>query len=647
MKVNYSHLKNFFTSDPGIDEVSQKLFQLGHENHFYENILDVEITPNRGDVLSVRGLANDLRAFFDCKQKPIDIFTKDISDMNFSFKNNFPQGCPRISFLKIQIERPSSKYMDYIEDFFTSTEQTKINFFTDISNYLMYEIGQPTHCYDLKKLKGELTYEKLIKCESFENLHQKKLNLSPGDCVFKLNNNVINLAGIIGGNTTSCSKSTDSAIIECAYFSPENIIGRSVKYDLKSDAAFRFERGVDPSIQTFALRRFIQIVKDHTKILDIKIFQEKFQNFQQDEINFNYKNIQKILGHKISKKNMIGIMQNLGFKIKQNAQIEKIIVPFHRSDIDSENDIAEEIARVYGYDNIPRKKTLIKLKKARGKKKCKELFIKDKLIKNGFFEVINFPFCENVFENQIRLENPLDSKKSFMRSSNIDSLLSNLIFNEKRQKDKIKIFEISNIYTNSKSGYDEKRLLSLLVSGRKNHNYLEFSKMLNKHYLEDILTDLFEKDSLQDIEITEIDRLKLKSKSKSKIFVVEINLDDAQLKIEPTDDYLGLKTKFIEYKKISEFPSIKRDLSFSIESTKVLMDLENIIFKFNNPMLKDCFIFDFYSPGDNLVTKIGYSFLFQSQDKTLTDNEVDCIMDDIVKSTLKLKGVKVPGYKLN
>ena len=103
MKVNYSHLKNFFTSDPGIDEVSQKLFQLGHENHFYENILDVEITPNRGDVLSVRGLANDLRAFFDCKQKPIDIFTKDIGDMNFSFKNNFPQGCPRISFLKIQI----------------------------------------------------------------------------------------------------------------------------------------------------------------------------------------------------------------------------------------------------------------------------------------------------------------------------------------------------------------------------------------------------------------------------------------------------------------------------------------------------------------------------------------------------------------
>ena len=647
MKVNYSHLKNFFISDPGIEEVSKKLLQLGHENSFYGNILDVEITPNRGDVLSVRGLANDLRVFFDTKQKPFDIFTKDIGDMNFSFKNNFPQGCPKISFLKIQIDRPSSEYMDYIEDFFSSTEQSKINFFTDISNYLMYEIVQPTHCYDLKKLKGELTYDRLTNFESFENLHQKEINLSPGDCVFKLNNSVVNLAGVIGSNTTSCSEGTDSAIIECAYFSPENIIGRSIKYDLKSDAAFRFERGVDSSIQTFALRRFAQIVKDHAKILDIKIYQQSFQNLQQNAIDFNYKNIQKILGHNIPKKNMTSIIQNLGFKIKKDIHLEKIIVPFHRSDIHSENDIAEEVARVYGYDNFPRKKISIKLKKVRSEKKCKELFIREKLIKNGFFEVINFPFIEKVLENQISIDNPLDSERSYMRSNTINSLLSNLIFNENRQKDKIKFFEFSNIYMKSKSGYSEKRVLSLLVSGRKNHNHLEFSKILNKHYLEDILTDLFEKDFLRGLEIVEIDRSTLKSKSKSKIFAIEINLDDAILKIKPTDNYLGLKTKFIEYKKISEYPSIKRDLSFSINSIKVLKDLENIIFGFNNSMLKDIFIFDYYSPGENIATKIGYSFLFQSENKTLTDNEVDCIMDDIVKSTLRLKGVEVPGYKLN
>ena len=176
----------------------------------------------------------------------------------------------------------------------------------------------------------------------------KKITLKGNNAVFKIGKNIINLAGIVGGDSTSCSETTKEVIIECAYFDPEIIIGKTVLYDIQSDAAYKFERGVDPFNQEYVLRRFIQIVSEHTLINDIKYFSEQLGNIESKKIDLDFTKIKNIIGIQIEDIKIIEKLENLGFVIDDQI----INVPSYRSDINSINDICEEIARIIGYDNI-------------------------------------------------------------------------------------------------------------------------------------------------------------------------------------------------------------------------------------------------------------------------------------------------------
>ena len=172
----------------------------------------------------------------------------------------------------------------------------KNNFFTDVSNYLSYEIGQPTHCYDFTKLHSGLKLTRIKKDHDFKKITNKQINIKESDLVFTLKETPINLAGVMGGFSTGCTQNSKTVLVECAYFEPESIIGKSIKYDLNSEAAFKFERGTDPDIIEMALRRFIKIVEDHTTLKDLKIYKE--DNFKKDPrfIEYDLKKINSILG---------------------------------------------------------------------------------------------------------------------------------------------------------------------------------------------------------------------------------------------------------------------------------------------------------------------------------------------------------------
>ena len=160
MKISYFHILQNLVEQPSIDEISQKLIQLGHENTYQDNILDIEFTPNRGDALSLKGISRDLSVFFEIKRDK-DVYEEPIEKLNINFTNKDESACPNISFLEIELdERPNSKYKDYLERYFVDLGNKKNNFFTDISNYLLYELGQPTHCYDMKKMKSNITFKK-------------------------------------------------------------------------------------------------------------------------------------------------------------------------------------------------------------------------------------------------------------------------------------------------------------------------------------------------------------------------------------------------------------------------------------------------------------------------------------------------------
>tara|TARA_B100001175_G_scaffold309731_1_gene311826 strand:+ start:14676 stop:16571 length:1896 start_codon:yes stop_codon:yes gene_type:complete len=630
MKIAYEHLLNFLVDNPSLEDVSKKLFQLGHEHEVEDSIFDIEFTPNRGDCLSLLGLARDLSVFYKTNLE-LSTYEPKIPKLDLNFINNELERCPSISFLNIEIENEVNDYKDYLEDYFLDLKLNKNNFFTDISNFVAYEMGQPTHCYDLNSIDADITLTRNIKEDGFKTLLGNEINIDESDMVFLSNNKVINLAGIVGSMHTSCSENSKNVLIECAYFAPESIMGKSVKHNLQSDASHKFERGVDPQSQEKVLRRFIHIVNDHAKIKKLSILRKVYGESREQKLDIDIDEINKILGIDESLENFKESLTKLDFKFD-----DKILIPSFRSDIVHQNDLAEEFARVIGYDNITKKNINITLKPKIIS--TSEHNVKMFLVDNGFSEVINYPFSDILKKNSIKVDNPLDSNRRYLRTNIMDSLLSNVIYNEKRQKDSIKLFEISDVYTTDMKNINKK--LSIIVSGRKGHNFREFNKLLDKNYLKDLFGALgidIEKD------IVQISRDNIDSKIKTKIFSLEVILGDI------SDAFKDYKTAskpgegYVQYQPISEYPSSTRDLSFSIKNyskiDEVIKKLEHV----NVINLKESYMFDFYENTKTNITKIGYRFVFQSHERTLTDEEIDSQIKAIINSILLIDSVSLPG----
>ena len=631
MKFIYKDLLNFLSEKPTIQNLSEKLFQLGHEHELNGEVFDMDFTPNRGDCLSLLGLSRDLNVFFG-KAQHYKIFQEDIEELNLNFKNLSPESCPKVSFLEIEIEGSTKEYKPYIESYFSILGNKKVNFFTDISNYVSYELGQPTHCFDASTIRGQLIFENRICEEPFQTLIGPNINLTGKNCVFSANNEIVSLAGVMGGMSTACSSKTKKALIECAFFMPEVIIGKSVKYNLASDAAHKFERGVDIQSQEEVLRRFIEIVRDHVLIKNIKIQSFDKGHVHESKIPIDVNRINKILGTGLDEEKYLTYLSKLGFGIEK-----EIIVPAYRHDIESQNDLAEEIARVIGYDNIESKPLEITKKIDRNVGDLNK--IRNFLIKNGFSEVINFPFTKNEESRSISIDNPLDSNRNNLRTSLKNSLLNNLLFNERRQKDSIKLFEISDLYTKSDQINQEKKL-GIIISGRQGHNYLDFSKRLDDAYLNKLLNQELDNSFFT---IEEISRTELKTKKKDKIFYVEISIHKIPKKIFKDSDSTMGKINFTKYQSVSEFPSSIRDFSFSITDFKKYDTVINHLSDLNDINLKDAFIFDFYENKKINEIKVGIRFIFQSNLNTLSEDEIQNSINKLLKPILDIEGVSIPG----
>ena len=632
MKIPYKHIVKNINSNPSIEELSDRLFQLGHEHEIFDEIFDMELTPNRGDCLSLRGLLRDLRTFYDISLDK-DIYKNDISNFSLEFSNDSKNTCKVISFLKIEIDKIPEKYEGCLEDYFLDLDIKKNNFFTDVSNYISYETGQPTHCYRLSSINQPIKLNFLKESCEFKTLLDKKITLDEGDLVFcDKNNEVINLAGVIGGKSTACDKNTKSVILECANFDQEVIIGKSLKYDINSDAAHKFERNTDPLCHNYVLRRFLSIIENHAKITNVEIFTENSLENENKSIKYEVETVNKILGINISEFECAKYLKKLGFIIEDNI----IEVPSYRNDIDTINDISEEVARCIGYDNIKAQPININFVDD-SKQNFKENKIKKILVDEGFYEVINNPFVGENIKESVLIDNPLDSNRKYLRTNLKDSLIRNLLFNERRQKDSIKLFELSDIYSNKNRMGN--RVIGIIASGRVDKNYLDFSKKIDKNYFENILSKI----ENNKFTVEEISRQNLDSKLKDSIMYCEIEIDSC-IEVDGIFDNVNLKDiSNKKYIPVSEFPSSYRDLSFSIKDFAKCRILEEFILNFKNNLLKEVFVFDYFKNEKMREIKIGFRFIFQSKSSTITDKEVDEVMNIIIKDALKLESISIPG----
>ncbi len=637
MKVSYKHIINYINDKPDIESLSDKLFHLGHEHEINGDIIDLELTPNRGDCLSLTGLLRDLNLFYEIKIKK-DLYEQDINKFDFKFENNAQDVCPKVSFLKIDIDSIPETYNQEIENYFSDMDIKKNNFFTDISNFISYETGQPTHCYEAKSVQSGLRLDFLKEKQQFKTLLGKTIEVNEGDLVFHNNNKIVNLAGVVGSECTSCNKNTKSVILECAYFVPEQILGKAIKYSINSDAAYKFERSVDPNCHDWVIRRFIRIVEQHTNIINLELCSNIHTSFQEKLIELDINKINNILGTNISVNKCKKYLESFGFNVNDKS----INVPSYRNDVININDIAEEIARAIGYNNIKTKKFSISAKKENDSINCSEINVKSILIKNGFHEVINDPFTSENNQDSIEVDNPLDSSKKFLRTNLRKSLLQNFLYNERRQHESIKLFEIADIY--SLSSNIPQRFIGIIVSGRLDNNYIDFSKKLDKKYLFNFLSDHFENIELDNVDT--IDRSEFKSKSNNTIAYLEIKLDKLKISENFLNENYIINNLDKKYVPISQYPSSTRDLSFSVTNFSESKTLQEYLLNFKNILLKDVFIFDYFYNEKKAEIKIGFRFVFESKKETITEEEINKIMKVIYLHVDSMSGVCIPGLDI-
>ena len=643
MKIVYPHLLNFLEQQPKLEELSELLLQLGHEHEIDGEVLDMEITPNRGDCLSLKGLARDLNYFYQAKELPKSTMT--LPELDLQFDNKAQDLCPNISFMQIEIDKVPTKYEPYLEAYFTNLGISKNNFFTDISNYLAYESGQPTHCFDQSSMQGNFSLEKKNLKAKFNTLLGSEIELTDENLVFLLDDEVISLAGTMGGASTACSDDTTKVLVECAYFQPEEILGKARKYNLSSEAAYKFERGVDYLCQEDVLRRFLHIVSEHAEIKSVAFYSEQNKTTLA-EVPFNADKLNAVVGIDIAEQEQLDYLSALGFVAGKN-----ITVPAHRSDVDQLNDLAEEITRMIGYNNIPSQVLALPIMTKQHKRSFEEQ-VGSYLINQGCFEVINNPFTDFEGKDAIAVDNPLDKQRSMLRTCLMNSIRANIAYNQNRQKDSIKFFEFSDIYKTSGT----ERRFALAIAGRVNKNAKEFNAQLDYGYLKGLVNSIFvdilkvqptyelaDKRGYDFYETLIINGRKIgglgkisnetiDTKVKTPVFACELIIDNLKI----PDNQFALT---------SDFPASYRDLSYSLsdlEKVGTLTEIVNAATE-NYDLLTESFIFDFFQNKKLDLLKLGFRFKFQAADKSLTDEEIDQIMDKLISDSMALDGISIEG----
>ena len=622
-----------------------------------DNILEIGLTPNRSDAMSHYGVARDLKAYYDLNSQTSKITLPSINDFesvkideDFEVSVKDTDKCPFYSGLIIKNIKvgPSSKEL---QNKLKSIGLKPINNIVDITNFVMHEIGQPLHAFDLDKIKN-ITVKSVKSNTKFKTLDDNIINLDSDDLMICSDNNPLCLAGIYGGYDSGVSNSTTNLFLESAIFDSVTIRKSSKRHQLFTDASYRYERGVDPEKVLYALKRASILIKEANQEANIsEILVEDNLKVDIKDIYLRYDRIASIAGQKIDKETITQILSSLDFEIKGHSEDGlNIIAPNYRHDVYREIDVIEEILRVYGFNNINVESKISMSIPEIGKNNINktESLISNNLVGIGFNEIINNSICSpgvnEKFSNQaVNLLNPQGTELSNLRSSLIPNALETVKHNINRQNRNLKIFEIGNTYSINDNNYIENKRLNVTVTGKIfDENWIsEFSKS-NFYYLKGVAENLLNNLNVSNIryevnndELFEY-KLCIHNNKKNIGFIGELNstytkefsIDDKIHLLNLDLDNIKLKSANVKYQELSRFPSSRRDLSMILDDNINFEAIKNLAFNVENKILKDVNLFDEYK-GKNIEDNkksLAVSFTFNDSKKTLTDKLIDKIM---------------------
>ena len=667
----------------GITELPSKKYnnQIG-KKYFKNNsskVIDLSITPNRADCLGVRGVARDLAAAGAGKLKKYDqnkIKFKGTQKIKVKINKEKNQGCAAFGSCLIKgIKNTESP--QWLKDKILALGQKPISAIVDITNYIMFDLNRPLHAYDADKINESIIVRNSKKGESFEALDNKTYTLQDNMCVISDQSGVLGLGGIIGGTRSGTELDTKNILLESAYFNPKSIRKTSKLLNIDTDAKFRFERGIDPNSIEEGLVKAAKLIQEICGGEISKLDVQKSEIFKKISIIFPLDLFESVTGFKISVKEIIKILTDLGFIIKKKNNDLNLIAPSWRPDILQPIDIVEEIVRIKGYDQI---KTELpeKVRKIPTLNKQQKLFhfLQRSVASKGYYEAVTWSFTDSKInhlfkenKNEVEIVNPISADLNVLRSSIFSNLIIYLKNNLDRGFKDISLFEIGPIFSGNKPG-QQKIVLGGLRSGKvSRYNWIEKER----------LVDVFDakRDAIQTIVESGFDQKKLyindkapsyyhpgksgtiylsKNENNPVAFFGEIHPNilkkidiktEALVCIEIYLDNIKETTKKLKDQKslyqYSDYQKSERDFAFVIDKNFKVQELVNIISEIDKSLIRSVKVFDVYE-GEKIPNNkksIALNVTIQSSEKTLNEEDLEKVNKLIISTVETKSGAKI------
>lgn len=635
-----------------------------------DEVFEIGLTPNRADAMSHLGVARDLRAGMLQKNISTEFITPSVSNFRIdkrtlkidaSVENTSlaPRYCG-VTISGITI-KPSP---DWLQNRLKSIGITPKNNIVDITNYVLHELGQPLHAFDATKIKGNKIIVKTLPAGTkFTTLDDVERNLHEEDLMICDEKGPLCFAGILGGKNSAVKENTSTLFLESAYFNPVSIRKTAKRHTLSTDASFRFERGIDPTITEYALKRAANLIIElaggeiTSEVTDI--YPKKLEDFS---VVLNYSKAAKIIGEKLPEETIKKILASLDIKINSVSDAGLgLTIPNYRVDVQRDVDVIEEILRVYGYNNITFSKKLnASIAKSPRNEDYKMQNVAGGLLTAwGFNEMMANSLTSPDYiklsddlkeEFNISMLNPLSRDLSSLRQSLLFSGLEALSYNINRRASDLKFYEFGKTYHKLFAGYEEPKHLSLFLTGNKNaESWTNLQKptdfFLFKGYVEAILSrfgidktqtapsdsDVFAEGMALLLGTQKLVDFGTVKKSIVKAFDIKQEVFYADFNWNAILRIVGGKIKFTE---IPKYPEVRRDLALLVDQSVRFETIFNIARQTEKSLLKKIDLFDVYQGGNLPEGKKSYavSFIIQDATKTLTDVQIDKVMSKLQKN---------------
>ena len=623
-----------------------------------DSVIDFELTANRGDLLSILGMAHEIAAIYDKKVKDIDLsYTENTDDINKNFKVvRNTENCS--IFLAKRVENVVIKESPtFIKNRLIASGIRPINNVVDISNYVMLETGQPLHYYDADTLNGMLEVRMAKEGEKLTTLDNIERTLTSEDIVISDGQKAIGLAGVMGGLDTEITENTKNIIIEAAIFDSVKI-RKTSKEILRSEASTRFEKGLDPNRTYMAIERSCNLLEKYADATIVGgLVKEDSTSLENIKIDITFENINLVLGTIVPEDAVLDVFRRLGFKYEVNGETITVSVPKRRIDISIKEDLIEEVGRIYGVNNIEGRLPNLPIKAGSYDKQTRN--IRNKMIDLGLNETLSYILVNDKEAKDftkddteiIKLLDPMTEERNTLRHSISSSLFKIYEYNKARNNKDVSIFEIGKTFGKIEENYMEETKIACLMAGEfylgvDNTKQVDFyvikgiaEELLDylgysgrySFVINDSIPDTFHPGQSAAISVNNdivgfIGRVH-PVKSKEAVYVMEINLDKL----------LSKKVGKMKYKEISKFPSIKKDLAVVVDKNVAAGDIAGIIKKAAGSLLLGTKVFDVYT-GTGLEENkksIAYSLEFGANDRTLTDEEINQVLEKIITNLEK------------